>query len=125
MRYSRDQPQRSSPCGNQLCFQPPARIPITPHRFDRATPNRRHPTLSLRDVLFTPTASSPAKKNAKARATPFSTTEYDADGRLAQVACDGEIVERYLYNAKGQRTAALYPSLSRASEFSYTTPTAG
>ena len=45
--------------------------------------------------------------------------EYDADGRLTQVSRDGVIVERYLYNAKGQRTAALYPALGRACEFAY------
>ncbi len=45
--------------------------------------------------------------------------EYDADGRLTQVSRDGTIAERYLYNPKGQRTAALYPALGRACEFAY------
>ncbi len=45
--------------------------------------------------------------------------EYDADGRLTQVSRDGTIVERYLYNPKGQRMAALYPALGRACEFAY------
>ena len=44
---------------------------------------------------------------------------YDADGRLTQVSRDGALVERYLYNATGQRTAALYPILGRVCEFSH------